>query len=62
MKLHIFSSRFKIDYLPIKEIPQKFCVSDGCVVTVKRKETCPKPNEMDRPFGKIYEEVCCENC
>lgn len=62
MKLHIFSSRFKIDYLPIKEIPQKFCVSDNCVVTVRRDKLCPKPNQMDRPFGKVYEKTCCKNC
>lgn len=63
MKLHVYSSSFNPLYSDIQEIPQVFCISEGDVLTIKRKEYCPEECKFDRPFGeKRYEPVCCKDC
>ncbi len=63
MKILIFSSRFKPPYFPVSEAPREFCIGENCTIAIKaEKPTCPTECEMDAPFGKRYDKVCCENC
>ena len=64
MKLHIYSSRnFQNWYSDDQEIPDKYCVDENCVITVKREKFCPKECELDRPFGQnSFEKSCCKDC
>lgn len=64
MKLHIYSSRnFQNWYSDDQEIPDKYCIDENSVVVVKRKQSCLKECELDRPFGEdSFEKVCCKNC
>ena len=44
----------------MQEVPREFCIGENCTITIKaEKPTCPTECEMDAPFGKRYDKVCC---